>query len=176
MSGVRVSVDEDVRIDDSWQYWDERPAAQDDDEDGDLEDSLDEEAESVVYATPPDVDGEISAENVPVPDGGDPAAGPRGTDHARRVGVVNLRTSCCACGAFTETSKFDITSESGAVIVSVCSECESRLSAERCAVCGITVDPDREESIGPHGSGDGFAPLCPSCRRDIVYGDGGEFR
>ena len=75
---MRVSVDEDVGIDDSWQYWDERPAAQDDDEDGDLEDDLDEEAESVVYATPPDVGGEISAENVPVPDGGDPRPGHEG--------------------------------------------------------------------------------------------------
>lgn len=45
-------------IDAGWQYFHERPAAED----------LDEQAEDVVYATEPEDDGEEHSENVPVPE------------------------------------------------------------------------------------------------------------
>lgn len=56
-------------IDASWQYFHERPAAQEDD-DGET-----------VYATAPEPDGEETTEDVPVPDGGgpDPSEGDRQT-------------------------------------------------------------------------------------------------
>lgn len=50
-------------LDVSWQYWHERPAAQDDD--------VEEDCPETVYATPPEPPGEERTENVPIPDGGD---------------------------------------------------------------------------------------------------------
>ena len=68
MSGVspEVIVDDDLELNHTWQYFQDRPAA-DDDEDVD---ELDQAAEDVIYATAPDVDGEVTATDVPVPDGG----------------------------------------------------------------------------------------------------------
>jgi hypothetical protein len=60
-----VIVDDDLGLDHTWQYFQDRPAA---DADEDV-DELDQEAEAVVYATEPTAEGEISARNVPTPDG-----------------------------------------------------------------------------------------------------------
>jgi hypothetical protein len=68
------SVDDDVGLDHSWQYFHERPAADDDEDEDDPDDDVDEldqAAEDVVYATDPGTKGELRAENVPIPDSGE---------------------------------------------------------------------------------------------------------
>jgi len=55
----RRSYDGDA-LDHSWQYFHERPAAEED-------------TGETVYATDPNPDGEETTENVPVPDGGQPS-------------------------------------------------------------------------------------------------------
>ena len=60
MSGVTRRSYSGDPVDLSWQYFHERPAADDED------------AGETVYATDPTPAGEETAENVPVPDGGEP--------------------------------------------------------------------------------------------------------
>jgi hypothetical protein len=71
---------------------------------------------------------------------------------------------------------YDIFKESGGTIAGVCEDCQNRLESDRCAVCGRSVPDDNDNSIGPYGVPDEHLPLCNSCRQDIVFGDGGEFR
>jgi hypothetical protein len=63
VSGVspEVTVDDDLGLDHTWQYFQDRPAA---DADEDV-DGLDQEAEAVVYATEPTAEGEVRTEGVP---------------------------------------------------------------------------------------------------------------
>jgi hypothetical protein len=91
--------------------------------------------------------------------------------------VVGATDRCDVCDQGVEdASPFDIFNESGATIVRVCPECEEKLGADQCAVCGDRVPEDREEAIAPHGSPEPGEALCPDCRRDIIFGEGGVFQ
>ncbi|MFC6973628.1 hypothetical protein ACFQL1_01450 [Halomicroarcula sp. GCM10025709] len=88
-----------------------------------------------------------------------------------------MTTDCDGCGdPVDDLDKCDVFNESGAVIVWVCSDCREKLTSSRCVACGDRVRDDREESIGPHGSGSSFGRLCPDCRRDLIFEEGGVFQ
>jgi len=83
-------------------------------------------------------------------------------------------TVCDICGSAATTEKFDVFNESGAAIADICSDCEELLSADRCSVCGTAVSDHTDEGIAPHGDAGVVRPLCPDCRRDILFGEGGD--
>jgi len=83
--------------------------------------------------------------------------------------------TCAICQEESWTKPFDVYNESGAGVVQVCDDCRNRLAAKRCSICG-TTDTDDDVQIGPHGAPGRYHPLCKSCRRSIIGGEGGEFR
>jgi len=83
---------------------------------------------------------------------------------------------CGACEKIVgDTSAYDVFNENGAAIVQICSVCEGKLTADRCAACGRRLHPGHDGFIGPHGSSNGHNPICAECRRDFISVNGGVF-
>lgn len=82
---------------------------------------------------------------------------------------------CAICDTRPGRTEATVLNDSGGVPVSLCEECRTKLTA-RCSVCGDSLNPSRSEGLYFPGEESTTYPLCPSCRYDIVFGDGGEFR
>jgi len=86
-------------------------------------------------------------------------------------------SKCAICGGFGTTHEYDVFDESGGRICRICDDCKDKVSQSRCAVCGDRVPEDNDSSIGPHGTPqEVHRHLCPSCRRGIRSGEGGDIR
>lgn len=83
-----------------------------------------------------------------------------------------MSDQCDLCGAADDLAKFDVFNQSGAVLVRVCDDCDRRLGGEGCAVCGDAVAAAADESIARHGDPNDHRPICPECRREIIFSEG----
>jgi len=78
-----------------------------------------------------------------------------------------MTNRCAECGATQDTTRFDVGNKSGVSPVNLCPECWEQIT-ERCGRCGEPA-PDADEWVGPYGSGTVILPLCPSCRRALLF-------
>lgn len=88
-----------------------------------------------------------------------------------------MTAACDGCGSTAGAlSQYDAGNESGIAPIQLCSDCEDELHEDGCAVCGDSVPDSADEFLQENGHPETVAALHPDCRRELIFGEGGDLR